>query len=191
MDIYKKMNEDTKQNIEGRFIQLIDEKSFKKITIQDISKAANMNRGTFYHHYLDKYDLVEQMMKKLLEDLEQSLNEIDVHRLLDDIEANTSEVYCETIFDFIANHRDVFTVFMTKDLPYHFDFHLKQLLIKQFKTQSISIFNTSEIPEDYIANFAASALMGLIDEWITEGLEASPEVVTSYYLKIIQSLRAL
>lgn len=185
------MNEDTKQNIQRTFIQLMQEKTFNKITIQDISKKAKINRGTFYHHYLDKYDLVEQMMKHILEELEKSLNEIDARIFLDGMADDISEVYCETIFDFIAVNKETFVTFMTSDLPYHFEFHLKQLLIKQFIAQSISIFKDSGIPANYIANFAASALLGLIDEWIIEGIDKSSEEITSYFLKIIQSLRTL
>ncbi|RXK18489.1 TetR family transcriptional regulator [Macrococcus sp. DPC7161] len=191
METYNQMNEATQRKIQETFIQLIQEKPFKKITIQDISSSAGINRGTFYHHYLDKYDLVEKIIQTTLEDLENHLNNIDVNLLLDDMNNNGSDVYCKTIFDFIDGHRDLFVVLLHNDLPYQFEHHLKLLLIKQFKLSSMSLFKEIDVPEHYIANFAASALLGLIDEWLTQDMETSPEAVSTYFFKIIQSLRSL
>ena len=36
------------------------EKGFAALTVRDITRRAMVNRSTFYRHYLDKYDLLEQ-----------------------------------------------------------------------------------------------------------------------------------
>lgn len=41
----------TKQAIKNAFIQLLNKKDLEKITIQDITELADINRGTFYLHY--------------------------------------------------------------------------------------------------------------------------------------------
>ena len=48
----------TKKAIESAFIEILSEKSFSKITIEEICKKANINRMSFYNHYEDKYDLL-------------------------------------------------------------------------------------------------------------------------------------
>lgn len=49
----------TKKAINEAFLELLTEKDFDRITINDISERANVNRGTFYLHYMDKYDLLD------------------------------------------------------------------------------------------------------------------------------------
>ncbi|WEV40123.1 TetR/AcrR family transcriptional regulator [Lactobacillus sp. ESL0681] len=49
------------QKIQYSFLQLLNKNQFEQITIDKIIKNANISRGTFYHHYQDKYDLVEKM----------------------------------------------------------------------------------------------------------------------------------
>lgn len=43
--------------------RLLEEKDFDKITIQDISEAATLNRATFYAHYPDKFALLEELIR--------------------------------------------------------------------------------------------------------------------------------
>ena len=50
----------TRSAIKSSFIELLNEK-IRKITIQDIADRADINRGTFYLHYEDKYLLLSDM----------------------------------------------------------------------------------------------------------------------------------
>src|SRR5271168_4535437 len=43
--------------------RLLEEKEFDKISIQDITEAATLNRATFYAHYPDKFALLEQLIR--------------------------------------------------------------------------------------------------------------------------------
>lgn len=49
----------TKQALIDAFGELINEKSFEKITILDLTKKAQINRATFYAHFKDKYELMD------------------------------------------------------------------------------------------------------------------------------------
>ncbi|NGY75686.1 helix-turn-helix transcriptional regulator [Bacillus megaterium] len=41
------------------------------MTIQDIADKANVNRGTIYLHYMDKYDLLDKMIEEHMNNLEE------------------------------------------------------------------------------------------------------------------------
>lgn len=43
-------------------IEVMREKSFSAMTIQDIADRANVNRGTFYAHFADKYELLKELI---------------------------------------------------------------------------------------------------------------------------------
>jgi AcrR family transcriptional regulator len=68
----KKQTEDlrvrrTRKLLMQALIELTIEKGFPAITVQDLADRAMVNRATFYRHYLDKYDLLDQYMNEVYE----------------------------------------------------------------------------------------------------------------------------
>ncbi|WP_349515127.1 TetR/AcrR family transcriptional regulator [Leuconostoc suionicum] len=57
----------TLHTIENSLMQLLFQKKFKNITIDEIAKMAVINRSTFYLHYHDKYDLLDNLVNKKIE----------------------------------------------------------------------------------------------------------------------------
>ena len=61
----------TKKIIKETFWEILEEKPYNKITVQDIVNRCQVNRNTFYYHFQDIPDLIcymmEQGSKELLE----------------------------------------------------------------------------------------------------------------------------
>jgi AcrR family transcriptional regulator len=64
----------TKRAIEDAFISLLREMPFDKITVQQIASRALINKGTFYRHYHDKYELAQKVCANKLTKLEDDVN---------------------------------------------------------------------------------------------------------------------
>src|ERR1700730_13390179 len=52
----------TRQMLFKAFQDLLTEKTFQLITVQDIAERSTLNRATFYDHFTDKFALLEAMM---------------------------------------------------------------------------------------------------------------------------------
>jgi AcrR family transcriptional regulator len=59
----------TTEAIFEAFVGLMAEKNIEKITINEIADRANVNRGTVYLHFVDKYDLFNQCIETHLNQL--------------------------------------------------------------------------------------------------------------------------
>lgn len=57
----------TRKLIQEAFAELLMEKRFQAISIQDITDRATVNRATFYTHFIDKYDLLDSLMREELQ----------------------------------------------------------------------------------------------------------------------------
>lgn len=58
---------DTKQEFITAFWKLYDAKPIEKISINQLCQGAGYNRSTFYNHFADIYDLLEQAVERLME----------------------------------------------------------------------------------------------------------------------------
>lgn len=55
--------------IKSAFLLMLLEDGFDKITVKSITERADISRKTFYLHYVDKYDLLDSIVNKQLEEL--------------------------------------------------------------------------------------------------------------------------
>ncbi|MDD4849917.1 MAG: TetR/AcrR family transcriptional regulator [Gemmiger sp.] len=54
----------TRRAIKSAFLQLIQKKNLDKITVTELAKAAEINKGTFYLHYSDVYALYAELLQE-------------------------------------------------------------------------------------------------------------------------------
>lgn len=59
----------TRMVIEKSFLKLLEKKPVNRITVTELCQMAEINRATFYKHYLDIPDLLEKMEEKMLGDI--------------------------------------------------------------------------------------------------------------------------
>ena len=71
----------TKRLLRQGLTELLKQKSIKKITVRELSELIDINRGTFYLHYKDIYDLVDQIEKELFDEFERILSNYTISDL--------------------------------------------------------------------------------------------------------------
>ncbi|MGT2925837.1 TetR/AcrR family transcriptional regulator [Streptococcus cuniculipharyngis] len=59
----------SKAKIQTALAKLLNQTSFDQISVTAICQEAQINRGTFYLHYLDKFDLIEQLAEEIKDQL--------------------------------------------------------------------------------------------------------------------------
>ena len=63
----------TKALIRQAFTSLLEEKPIQRIAVTELCQRAGINRSTFYAHYDDIYDLLQQIEEDMLRDFQQAL----------------------------------------------------------------------------------------------------------------------
>ena len=64
---------DTRDKLKKALTILLNEKSLNDISVSELTKEAHINRGTFYLHYDDKMDLVDNLVEEIFEELKEIL----------------------------------------------------------------------------------------------------------------------
>ena len=73
----------TKKLLREGITQLMKTKSVNKISVRELTDLVEINRGTFYLHYKDIFDLLEQIEAELCEEFEEMLNQTTIKSLGD------------------------------------------------------------------------------------------------------------
>ena len=72
----------TKQAIRDGFLKLLSQKPIEKISVTEICREADINRGTFYSHYKDPYDLRDSLVEELIEAVRVRMKELGATKRL-------------------------------------------------------------------------------------------------------------
>lgn len=165
----------TKYNIKEAFLALLEEKGFDAISVKDITERGMMNRGTFYAHYLDKYDLMNQLKKSLLGEMENIIeNNIDVvwedvhHQQIEDKPYDVSV----KMIEYIDKEHRLFNILLVKQGDYQFQKDLKSIIMKVIEKNFINTKSTENF--DYIASYITSANLGVLQSWLEHDRKESP-----------------
>ena len=123
----------TKKLIKTALSELIQEKGFDHVSITDLTQRANINRGTFYLHYQDKYDLLEKFENEVLDDINKNAeNHIksikDIDFLGEDF-SNEIKPFINKVFTYIKENY-IIMIFLVLHLQFmHILFILKVQII--------------------------------------------------------------
>jgi AcrR family transcriptional regulator len=159
----------SREAIKKAVLELMSEKSFDEITIQDIADRANVNRGTIYLHYADKFDLLD----KLIEEHINEMREICEWACeMDWIDA--TQVFFEY---FESNYLFFSTMLASKGAP-SFRSRFLEFLIEEFKDEvDITEEKNHGLSEDVMLQFMGTAYVGVVEWWITNGMPYPPHVM--------------
>lgn len=188
MSVYEEKKQKTKKLIQQTFIDILEHKSFESITVGDIAKRANINRGTFYLHYLDKFDLLDQIEQRLFFDLGEHIDELQARYLRSQTFEKEQEQLADGLFSFIKGHAPVLKILLSDRGRAGFHLRFKNSFSEKVRKnleQHESFYVDLQVPIDYFLSFITSAFLGLIEQWIQNDLDKTPEEMTSLYIDII------
>lgn len=155
--------------IKNAVTELMSEKSFDDITIQDIADRADVNRGTIYLHYTDKYDLLDKMIEEHIDNLRELCQSA--------VEMTFQEGNHVWYEYFERNYLFFSTMLASKGAPY-FRSRFLDLVIQEFKAEGdIAVGQNSGLNEEIILQFFGSAVVGAVEWWFKNGMPLPARVM--------------
>lgn len=147
-------------------LQLILEKGYDAISIQDITDRADLGRGTFYIHFKDKEDVVWTAFQDLFQELEQ-----EAHKQLDRNMPQVEYYGLVNIFRHAEKNRDLYRVMFGRQGSARLTARVQDFLAKVF------LYDIRDAPEPPEVNFnipeeiEAQILTGIISRLLFWWLE--------------------
>jgi len=192
MSIYIEKNKKTKQLIQSSFMKLLEDKPFESITVGDITKKAQINRGTFYIHYKDKFDLLDKIEERLFEDIGNHLDELQTNYSSKDTFEKGQEQLASALFNSIKMHSPMLKILLNNHGKAGFHIRFRDTFSDKVRLnleKNERIIKNLNVPMEYFLSFITSAFLGLIEQWVLNGLDKTPEEMTALYIDIISFIQ--
>ena len=160
---------------------LMKQKPIQKISVKELTDSVNLNRGTFYLHYKDIYDLMEQIESDLLQEF-QEIN--DTHKFS---EMNGSPYpLLVDLFRFLKKHAEFARILVIENRDQHFVDQLKHILLERCMTDWVQMFeNANQELYSFYSSYVLSGCIGILETWLRDGTVQSPEVMAKYAENVI------
>ncbi|MCI6990336.1 MAG: TetR/AcrR family transcriptional regulator [Clostridiales bacterium] len=171
----------TKARLRQAMTQLMLEKDLSSITVRELTDLADVNRGTFYTHYKDIYDMIDQVENEIFSELEDLL---DLHT--SEIVQRDIAAVLQEVFRFVGRNQNLCRVFLTRQSADRFFQRLNQLIYRKCLDEWKELYHTAdrEAPR-YVLEFVVSGTVGLIRAWATNGFPEPPEDVAELANRLI------
>ena len=152
-----KRRRDSQEKIERAFIELLQTREIREITVSDLIKATGLNRSTFYANYMDIFDLADKTREKLENDF--------------------SNLFAD--YDYMNEHGGALRMFThIRDNQLFYKTYFKLCYDDRFL---ISAYDAKRAEKEHISNlkyhieFFRNGLNAIIKLWLAEGCQETPE----------------
>jgi AcrR family transcriptional regulator len=161
----------TKRQLRLALMQLMSEKNVKDISVRELAAIADINRGTFYIHYKDVYDLLSQLEEEMAQGL------VQVCRAHHAEESSGSTFpYLNDLYKFIKENADLCRVLLGANGDKAYTDRICQILRDEHLYDFVSYFYPGdESLLNYFCAFIISGNLALALRWINTGMRESPE----------------
>ena len=169
--MYEKKRKKTEKQIEDSLLQLMKEQTFETISIRQLIDLAEVNRSTFYRHYLDKYDLLEKIENRLLDDLQayyqEALDSSCLFKLEKEFKVEDYIHDKQNLFHFFEPYLEDLAILLGPNGSPTSSRRLQEALREIF-WQSISLADPhlEEVEVDLLLNHQAASFMGTLIYWL-------------------------
>ena len=167
----------TRMMVKNSFIRLLQQKSISKITVKEICDGAQINRATFYAHFTDPYDLLQQIEGELIDAIVQELSGYEMDGQW---EFSTEPVV--RLLDYIKENAEICNLLLNGNGDLEFQKKLTDIIGQQFLPAMTSNSTLSQEDAKYVLAFCAYGAVGMIKKWMSDGMQKSSALLAQLIL---------
>lgn len=180
----------TRTALRTALIELIEEKGYEALTVNDLCVRANLNRGTFYNHFHDKETMMRSFEDEVLDGLEGFRNTLRSFGLADLVKLRLAKEpmpFLVELFDYLREQGDFLHAVLGPRGDVSFQPRLRDAMCMNIVMAALNDHyhqNVTPFVSYYVA-FYASAYMGIITRWFETGMQESSEEMARISLRLL------
>ena len=176
----------TRRQLRDALMELILERGYNAVTIEDITERADLGRTTFYLHFRDKEELLVESLEAIAEELKAQVAQ------LTEREGAEGEAWFNPVaiaFHHVEENRDLYRIILQGEGSNKAASRVREII----EEAAPELFErhmggraggAPDVPGELAAGYFAAALMGFIMLWLEKELPYSGEEAAELFLKL-------
>lgn len=186
----------SRQALRDALLELIKEKDYDSISVEEITQQANIGRATFYLHYKDKEDLLVDEFNERVNERAQIIAEIPFSNWLPTLESSDPNTEINPAppllmaFQHVLNHADLYRILLKTEKSDRIFDRIRKIVVHainefmETKVKNDPIPILFEVPIDLLAAYFSGALLSCVDWWFENDLSYTPEEMTRMFQRL-------
>ncbi len=163
-------------------LDLLKEMDISKVTVKMVCDKSDLSRNTFYHHYADVYDILEEVQKELEEKCISSLDSVMQSESLGQVHS-----FFKTIFDFVSENLDSIKAILQNDNGGRFVERIKVVMIKRALRDNEAFHIKDERGYVIFLGIIFSGVLDLIKQYIYHKTDLTKDEIADEAYKIFMA----
>ena len=186
----------SKKALRDALVELIQEKGYDAVSVEEITQRANVGRATFYLHYKDKEELLLEEFIEMAKDRVQALSEIPIS--VWETNDNPVEFYAENqpimplqkVFEHAAENAGLYRVLLRGESSPRLGARIRLIIatsineIAEAARQKDPTPVKLQVPIDLLAAYFSGALLSSLSWWLDEETPPSPSEMTRMFQRM-------
>ncbi|HNZ15962.1 MAG TPA: TetR/AcrR family transcriptional regulator [Anaerolineaceae bacterium] len=174
----------TRKALRDALHSLVLDRGYDDLSVQDITDKANLGRATFYLHYREKDELLEDLLREFSESFAQRYGS----------KVNYADrKVVQAMFEYAENHYDFYRI-MTIGKGGLAGIRKLRAILQESYSQFLDGIETEAggkfgVPRDFLDSYQANAIMSTIFLWLEQDMPYPPAEMADMYLKLASPAR--
>lgn len=167
-------------------VSLLQEKSYDYITVKDICAKAKVSRSTFYLHYLDMNDLLEEVIQEMNNSFKETFNN-NIDNILNSSNDNLyliTDEYLVPYLEFIKKNKNIYKAIQKNQELFYAEKTYNAMFNKVF-SPILTKFNVDKDEHRYIMDFYIKGISAVVISWVFNDCKEEIEKISSIIKRCI------
>ena len=174
----------TQESLRQALLELLKIKPLEDISIAELCRLAQINRGTFYSHYKNVHQVFKHYLEVIVEDFRRAYEEPYIKTRFKIENMNSDMIQ---IFHHVKKYQDFYQIIFDHRIPMMY-YYLLFDTVRTFIEESLvknQIDKKEETLEDYLLSYQTNAILGLLIEWHRKDYQTNAEELNKQLITII------
>ncbi|MCD2256200.1 TetR/AcrR family transcriptional regulator [Agrilactobacillus fermenti] len=177
----------TFEKLRQAFVVFLQKNDLDALNVQKLTDLAHITRGTFYLHFSDKADFMQQMQTQILNDFfNHTIHYLESSKTVQ----NFPVLDVDAVFEYTFSHAAIFNILLNQQRQLSFADELETRLMGYMReymqiNEHLGVFDQN-IPIKLIIDFYNSALLGFLKDWLRTHQIYSANFMSQIFIDLIQ-----